>query len=232
MKSFFSALLDWDFFFLGILAERRQLNWRRILLLKSHYSVNVFNIKKRPKLAKISPMSDFMVNRSYFFIFVTWISLIICLNFGWYSRKWWQKKLKLWWYSWKAKKKWNHRGGIRRGGRSSALRADDPARRNPLGGFNLFYFCLPWNHQSFNFSAHIFVKPPKIPIIINETRSQKKNEWFPIKTSFFVIFGLKNGLWDLQKTKKVSLGPQKLVLQAQFEIKKVFCYVKKALCSS
>ena len=104
MKSFFSALLDWDFFFLGILAERRQLNWRRILLLKSHYSVNVFNIKKRPKLAKISPMSDFMVNRSYFFIFVTWISLIICLNFVWYSRKWWQKKLKLWWYSWKAKK--------------------------------------------------------------------------------------------------------------------------------
>ena len=105
MKSFFSALLDWDFFFLGILAERRQLNWRRILLLKSHYSVNVFNIKKRPKLAKISPMSDFMVNRSYFFIFVTWISLIICLNFGWYSRKWWQKKLKLWWYSWNAKQR-------------------------------------------------------------------------------------------------------------------------------
>ena len=32
---------------------------------------NVFNIKKRTKLAKISPMSDFMVNRSYFFIFVT-----------------------------------------------------------------------------------------------------------------------------------------------------------------
>ena len=52
MKSFFSALLDWDFFFLGILAERRQLNWRRILLLKSHYSVNVFNTKKRPKLGQ------------------------------------------------------------------------------------------------------------------------------------------------------------------------------------
>ena len=154
MKSFFSALLDWDFFFLGILAERRQLNWRRILLLKSHYSVNVFNIKKRPKLAKISPMSDFMVNRSYFFIFVTWISLIICLNFGWYSRKWWQKKLKLWWYS----------------------RADDPGppRRNPPGGFNLFYFCLPWNHQSFKFSANTLVIPLKIQLIIDETRSQKK----------------------------------------------------------
>ena len=51
-----------------------------------------------------SPMLDFMVNHSYFFIFVTWISLIFFYNFEWYSRKWWQKKLKLWWYSWKAKK--------------------------------------------------------------------------------------------------------------------------------
>ena len=47
-----SALLDYDFFFLGILAERRQLNWRRLLLLKSYYSVNVFNTKKRPKLGQ------------------------------------------------------------------------------------------------------------------------------------------------------------------------------------
>ena len=41
MKSFFSAL-----------SERRQLNWRRILLLKSHYSVNVFNTKKIAKLGQ------------------------------------------------------------------------------------------------------------------------------------------------------------------------------------
>ena len=129
--------------------------WRRLLFLKLHYNVNVFNSKKRPKLAKISPMSDFMVNRSYFFIFVTWISLIICLNFGWYSRKWWQKKLKLWWYSWNAKK-------------NETTWCPTWA----TGGFNLFYFCLPWNHQSFNFSATIFVKPPKIQTIINETRSQ------------------------------------------------------------
>ena len=66
---------------------------------------NVFNIKKRTKLAKISPMSDFMVNRSYFFYFCDLDFIDYCLNFSWYSRKWWQKKLKLWWYSWKAKKK-------------------------------------------------------------------------------------------------------------------------------
>ena len=63
------------------------------------------------------------------------------------------------------KKKLNHlvprlgpfrrRGGFRRGGLSSALRADDHGRRDEIppdaekgpawapGGFNLFYFCLP-----------------------------------------------------------------------------------------
>ena len=40
-----------------------------------------------------------------FFYFCDLVFMDYCLNFGWYSRKWWQKKLKLWWYSWKAKKK-------------------------------------------------------------------------------------------------------------------------------
>ena len=135
-------------------------------------------------MSQISPMLDFMVNHSYFFIFVTWISLIFFYNFGWYSRKWWQKKLKLWWYSWKAKKKnWNHLVP-RLGSRASAPHCRAGRRpESPTwapGGFNLFYFCFSWNHQSFNFSDTIFVKPPKIKRKINETRSQKKNEWFPI----------------------------------------------------
>ena len=133
---------------------------------------------KEIKICPKSPMLDFMVNHSYFFIFVTWISLIFFYNFGWYSRKWWQKKLKLWWYSWKAKKKnWNHLVP-RLGSRASAPRCRAGRRpESPTwapGGFNLFYFCFSWNHQSFNFSATIFVKPPKIKKKINETRSQKK----------------------------------------------------------
>ena len=67
------------------------------------------------------------------------------------------------------------------------------------GGFNLFYFCFSWNHQSFNFSATIFVKPPKIKKKINETRSQKKkNSGFLLKLGtkkrepgFLVKTGLK-----------------------------------------
>ena len=100
-----SALLDWDFFFLGILVERRQLNWRRLLLLKSHYSVNVFNTKKRPKLGQNITNVRFHDKPLIFFYFCDLDFIDYCLNFRWYSRKWWQKKLKLWWYSWKAKKK-------------------------------------------------------------------------------------------------------------------------------
>ena len=120
-----------------------------------------------------------------FFYFCDLDFIDYCFNFGWYSRKWWQKKLKLWWYSWKAKKKLKPPGA--QAGPSS-LRFGLRPKRRPEGpawapsGFNLFYFCLPWNHQSFNFSATIFVKPPKIQTIINETRSQKKNERFLIKT--------------------------------------------------
>ena len=105
MKSFFSALLDWDFFFLGILAERRQLNWRRILLLKSHYSVNVFNTKKRRKLGQNITKAGFQYEPRIIFYFCDLDFIDYYLNFWWYSRKCGQKKFKLWWYSWKAKKK-------------------------------------------------------------------------------------------------------------------------------
>ena len=44
-----------------------------------------------------------------FFYFCDLVFMDYFFNFGWYSRKCWQKNLKLWWYSWNAKKKkWNH----------------------------------------------------------------------------------------------------------------------------
>ena len=129
------------------------------------------------KFCPKSPMLDFMVNRSYFFIFVTWYSWIIVWILGGIHENGDSKKLKLWWYSWKTKKK----------APTTGRRDEIPpeAEKGPAwapGGFNLFYFCLPWNHQSFNFSAHIFVKPPKILKKKWMKPGHKKNEWFPIKT--------------------------------------------------
>ena len=77
-----SALLDYDFFFLGILAERRQLNWRRLLLLKSYYSVNVFNTKKRPKLGQNITNVGFHDKPLIFFYFCDLDFIDYCLNFG------------------------------------------------------------------------------------------------------------------------------------------------------
>ena len=124
-----------------------------------------------------SPMLDFMVNHSYFFIFMTWISLIIIGILGGIHENVVRKNWNFGGIHGRQKKKLKPPGaqagpsGLRFGLRPKR-RPEGPAWAP--GGFNLFYFCLPWNHQSFNFSATIFVKPPKIKKKINETRSQKK----------------------------------------------------------
>ena len=54
-------------------------------------------------LSKITNVG-FLGKPVIFFYFCD-LDFIDYLNFGWYSQKCWQNKIKLWWYSWKAKKK-------------------------------------------------------------------------------------------------------------------------------
>ena len=160
-------------------------------------------------------MLDFMVNHSYFFIFVTWISLIIFFNFWWYSRKCWQKKLKLWWYSWNAKKKnWNHllarlgpRGSAPASAPRFALRSGlrSAPRAQPSQQVVSIYFIFAFHETT---KVSIFLPPfswnhPKYKQIIIETRLQKK-ERFPIKTLLMVNFGKKTAIlstWYFAKKK-------------------------------
>ena len=143
-------------------------------------------------------MLDFMVNHSYFFIFVTWISLIIFFNFWWYSRKCWQKKLKLWWYSWNAKKKnWNHLLA-RLGPRGSA-----PASAPPLGP------SLASKWFQFILFLH-FMKPPKFQFFCQHFReTTKKNQWNQVtkKMNGFVLevfFGEVNG--NIHKLRYIKIS--------------------------
>ena len=84
-------------------------------------------------------------------------------NFWCYSRKCWQKELKLLWYSWNAKKKkWNHLLP-RLGPRGSA-----PASAPPLGP----RLCSRW----FQFILFLhFMKPPKFQFFCQHFRETTNN---------------------------------------------------------
>ena len=59
------------------------------------------------------------------------------------------------------------------------------------------------------------------------------SKWYlSSETSLLVIFGLNLDFETSKNYEKSHWDPQKLVLQAQFEKKKYFFDVKKALCSS
>ena len=121
------------------------------------------------KFCPKSPMLDFMVNRSYFFIFVTWYSWIIV---------------------------WILVGIHENGDRKNWSADDRPPRRNPprrrkgpsLGTrwFNFFFFCLPWIPPKFQFFLSPFSWiPPKIQTIIHEYQVTKikKYERFTMKSN-------------------------------------------------
>ena len=155
-------------------------------------------------------MLDFMVNHPFFF-FCDLVFMDYCFNFGWYSQKCWQKNLKLWWYSWNAKKKiettwclgWA-RGHIFAPAaqrlRPRALRALPRLPRCAADAKNALGPTLGTRWFQFILFLHS-MKPPKFQIFCQhfcETTQNsnnypwnqvtKKNEWFPIKTFFFIRF--------------------------------------------
>ena len=128
-----------------------------------------------------SPMLDFIVNHS-FFVFGTWISLIFIVilrgiheNVG---RKNWnfggihgsQKKIETTWCP-----------GWARGLRSGP-RAQPGQQVVPIS------FLTSMNTTKIsNFSAHIFVNTTQFYNKIMKSRSQKKTEWFTLKSNMVIL---------------------------------------------
>ena len=135
-------------------------------------------------LAILSPKQDFMVNHAYFFNFVTWISLIFLMVSGVFTDIYCEQKLEnLGWYSWNQTKNSGNSGvGFRAGGLSIGA-GRGRHREIQSHSFNFFFCLVSWNHQRFQFLLPINIREtPEIMKKISETRSQKKNAWFPIKT--------------------------------------------------
>ena len=113
-------------------------------------------------LSKISPNKDFNENRSYFCYFLSWISSIF-LNFDGIHDFCARKLENLGWYSWNAKNQKNI-----------------DTHLVPRLEFNIFDFCISWNHPRFQVFLQKNREATKIYKKINET-STKKKSGFPLK---------------------------------------------------